>query len=51
MRSIRNDRKAYKTRESLSSPLKPKKPASGKKVEFEFELVGHYIKRKVKSTP
>lgn len=49
MRVIRNDRKTYKTRESLSSPPKPKDAASQPKVEFEFEICGHYVKRRVKS--
>lgn len=49
MRIIRNDRKTYKTRESLSSPPKFKDSESKPKVEFEFEICGHYVKRRIKS--
>lgn len=50
MRIIRNNRKTYKTRESLSSPPKTKEIESKpKKLEFEFEICGHFVKRRVKS--
>ncbi len=50
MRIIRNDRKTYKTRESLSSPPKIKDfESKPKKMEFEFEICGHFVKRRVKS--
>lgn len=49
MRVIRNDRKAYKTRESLSSPPKNQDSEVKQKFEFEFEICGHYVKRRVKS--
>lgn len=49
MRIIRNDRKTYKTRESLSSPPKFKDSETKPKVEFEFELCGHFVKRRIKS--
>lgn len=49
MRVIRNDRKTYKTRESLSSPPRPKDSELKPKVEFEFEICGYYVKRRIKS--
>jgi len=49
MRVIRNDRKTYKTRESLSSPPRPKDSESKPKIEFEFEIYGHFVKRRMKS--
>ncbi len=50
MRIIRNDRKTYKTRESLSSPPKIKDfESKPKNMEFEFEICGHFVKRRVKS--
>lgn len=49
MRVIRNDRKTYKTRESLSSPPRPKDSESKPKIEFEFEVYGHFVKRRIKS--
>lgn len=49
MRVIRNDRKTYKTRESLSSPPRPKDSESKPKIEFEFEIHGHFVKRRIKS--
>lgn len=48
MRPIRNDKRAYETRESLSAP-NPKKADSQTKeteVRFEFWLEGHYVKRR-----
>lgn len=49
MRIIRNDRKTYKTRESLSSPPKIKDFEPKPKMEFEFEICGHFVTRRVKS--
>lgn len=49
MRVIRNDRKTYRTRESLSSPPQSKDLDPKKKDEFEFEICGNYVKRRIKS--
>jgi|GEM_PF-4180022 hypothetical protein len=49
MRVIRNDKKAYKTRESLSSPPRTKDFETKPKDRFEFEISGHYVTRRIKA--
>lgn len=51
MRPIRNDKRAYETRESLSAPNPDKAKLRSKEAEvkFEFWLVGHYVKRREKA--
>jgi len=51
MRPIRNDKRAYETRESLSAPnpTKAKSRAEETEVKFEFWLEGHYVKRREKN--
>ncbi len=48
MRIIRNDKKNYRTRESLSSPPKREPVENEPKLQFTFEVVGHYLKRSEK---
>lgn len=50
MRPIKNDKRAYQTRESLSSPPKALRTNKPDRKDFTFQVDGHYLVRRPKPT-